>query len=217
VLLWLLAGNVVPLGGIVFAGWKLHTILVVYWLESGVTGAIFTAKVLQCTGNDDAAALPSFPKVDGGQPATSLVGRPNQGVARVFLKQYGSFWLGHGFFVLSYPVVFAVEFASPSTVVVASVGLVTSHLASYQRNFIGRQEYAHTGPVTLMIEPYRRVFVLHATVVLGAIAITVIGSPAGAVAIMIGLKTLFDLFGHWSEHNRARQRMSTGTAADIES
>ncbi len=217
VLLWLLAGNLVPLAGILFGGWKLHTILVVYWIESGVTGGIFTTKILRCTGKDEAAELPSFPKVENGRPVTSLVGRPNREIAYVFLRQYGSFWLGHGCFILIYPVVFAVEFASLSTVGVVSVGLVTSHFASYRRNFIDREEYSHTGPVTLMIEPYRRAFVLHVTVVLGAIVITMIGSPAGAVVVMISLKTLFDVFGYWSEHNRARERMPTATAAHTES
>jgi hypothetical protein len=55
-------------------------------------------------------------------------------------------------------------------------------------------------------EPYRRVFVLHVTVVSGAFGVALVGSPVGALVVMVVVKTLLDLRGHWQEHDRARQR-----------
>ena len=80
------------------------------------------------------------------------------------------------------------------------------HAVSYRVNFVGDREYERAGPVTLMVEPYRRVFVLHVTVVSGAFGVALVGSPVGALVVMVVVKTLLDLRGHWQEHDRARQR-----------
>jgi|APHM01.1.fsa_nt_gi hypothetical protein len=216
VLLGLVIGNLVPLVGVVNYGWDLHSLLVVYWLESGVIGGAFTAKILRCAGADDPAELPSFSM--NGQSVASFVGRPNREIARFFMKHYGGFWCGHGMFVFIFPFVFETMcLASLPVVGAAGIGLVAYHLVSYRRNFIGKREYAHTGPVTLMVEPYRRVLVLHVTVILGAVAIVQMGASVGAVAIMVATKTLLDLWGHWREHTRARQRMPAPTPADTDS
>lgn len=58
-----------------------------------------------------------------------------------------------------------------------------------------------------MVEPYRRVVVLHVTIVLGAIGVAVVGAPVGALVVMVLAKTALDLRGHWREHDRAEQRM----------
>jgi hypothetical protein len=87
-------------------------------------------------------------------------------------------------------------------VALAGVGLLVHHVVSYRINYVGEREYERVGPVTLMVEPYRRVFVLHLTVVLGAFAV----APVGALAVMVLAKTALDLRGHRREHDRARRR-----------
>ena len=201
----LVLANTVPLVGVLTLGWDLHSLLVVYWLESGVVGAASVAKICRAAGEDDPAELPSIRFDD--RSVASFVGLSNRRIAGFFVSHYGVFWLVHGVFVLLFFVVLpGVEPGSPSVVGTASVGLVAYHAVSYRTNYVGEREYERNGPVTLMFEPYRRVFVLHATVVLGALAVVAVGAPAGALAVMVLVKTVLDLRGHWKEHVRAQRQ-----------
>lgn len=209
----LVAANAVPLVGVLALGWGLHSILVGYWLESAAVGVASVAKIRRAAGDDDPAELPSMSFND--TPVESFVGRSNRAVARFFLGHYGAFWAVHGLFVLLFPAVFSgLAPASPRVVAAAAVGLAAYHAVSYRINYVGGREYERVGPVTLMVEPYRRVFVLHLTVVLGAFAVAWIGAPVGALAVMVLVKTALDLRGHWREHERARRREPGSTPAE---
>lgn len=201
----LVLANAVPLVGVISFGWDIHSLLVVYWVESGVVGIQSVLKILRATGTDDSEALPSMSFND--RSVGSFIGAPNRRIARFFVSHYGGFWLVHGLFVFVLPQSFpGVRFARVDVVGLAAVGLAIYHAISYRTNFIGREEYARTGPVTLMVEPYRRVFVLHVTIVLGGFGVAALGAPVGALAVMVLAKTALDLRGHWTEHDRAQRR-----------
>ena len=209
----LVLANLVPLFGIVAFGWTLHSLLVVYWLESGVVGAAYVAKIRRAEGEDDPEELPSWEL--NGRSADSFVGTSNGRIATFFLGHYGVFWAFHGLFVLyGFPDEFpGLEPASPRVVAVAAVSLAGYHAVSYWLNYLGQREYERNGPVTLMVEPYSRVFVLHVTIVLGAIPIQLFGAPAGALVVMVLVKTYFDLEAHRREHERARRRSLPSSAS----
>ena len=209
----LVFANAVPLVGVVVLGWNLHSLLVGYWLESGAVGVTAVAKVLRAEGTDDPGELPSLSFND--RPVDSLVGHPNRLIALFFVSHYGVFWITHGVFVLLFPVIIrGLEPASPRVVAAAALSLAAYHAVSYRINYLGEREYEWNGPVTLMVEPYRRVFVLHVTIVLGAFAVAAIGAPVGALVVMVLAKTGLDLRGHWREHERARRRPSGATPAE---
>ena len=201
----LVLANLVPLVGVLALGWDLHSLLVVYWLESGVVGVAFAAKIRRAKGETDPDDLPSVRFND--RSAASFAGAPNREIVGFFATHYGGFWVVHGLFVAIFPVTFpALGFASPRPVALALVGLVAYHLVSYRVNFVGGREYEHAGPAMLMVEPYRRVFVLHVTIVFGAFGVAAVGAPVGMLAVMVLAKTVLDLRGHWREHDRARER-----------
>jgi len=204
----LVLANVVPLVGVAGFGWDLHSLLVVYWLESAVVGLAYVAKIRRAEGEDDSDGLPSIGLNE--RPIDSFVGESNGVIAVFFLSHYGLFWVGHGVFVLLFPLFFpGIEPASPSVVAAAAVGLAAYHAISYRVNYVGEREYERNGPVTLMIEPYRRVFVLHLTVLFGGFAVATIGAPVGALVVMVLVKTALDLRAHLREHERARNRERT--------
>lgn len=200
----LVLANAVPLVGVVGFGWDLHSLLVIYWLESGAVGLESIAKIRRAEGEDDSADLPAMRLNDTS--VRSLVGSPNRFIAVFFAFHYGGFWFVHGVFVLAFPAMFPMGTASPSVVAVSTVSLVAYHAASYRINYVGEREYERSGPVMLMVEPYRRVFVLHLTIVLGAFAVAAIGAPVGTLVVMVLVKTILDLRAHLQEHNRARRR-----------
>jgi hypothetical protein len=210
----LVAGNLVPLVGVVWFGWSLHSLLVVYWIESGIVGASYVAKILRAEGEDDPDDLPSMSFND--TPVSAFVGRSRPAVARFFVGHYGVFWAVHGVFVFAFGgfVPGGLAPAAPLPVATAVVGLVATHAYSYRANYLGEREYERAGPVTLMVEPYRRVFVLHLTIVLGAFAVAAVGAPVGALLVMIVVKTALDLRAHLREHERARSRSTPTTGSE---
>lgn len=201
----LLAGNAIPLVGVLFYGWGVPALLLVYWLESAVVGVESIAKILRAEGTDDPDGLPSMRFND--RSVASFIGSSNRSIAGFFVQHYGIFWLVHGVFVLTvfrgFAPVLDGEWVS---VVVPTVGLAAYHVVSYRLNFVGYREFERRGPVALMIDPYRRVLVLHLTIVLGAFAIGGVGAPVGVVVVMVLVKTALDLRGHWRTHESAAAR-----------
>jgi hypothetical protein len=210
----LVASNLVPLVGVVALGWNLLALLVLYWVESGIVGASYAARILRSEGEDDPAELPSMSFND--RSVASFVGESNAAIARFFMGHYGFFWAVHGLFVGGFGVtIFAGPdgpvVPNPLTLAFGVVALVASHAYSYRINFVGEREYERVGPVRLMVDPYRRVIVLHLTIIFGAFAVNFVGAPVGALIVMVVVKTAIDLYAHWREHETAQTRAPATT------
>ncbi len=215
----LLIANAIPLVGVVFLGWDLFAILVLYWIESGIVGALNIAKMAMAgTGK-----MPANVTVRGGN-MTSLTGMKAFAIP-FFVMHYGIFWVVHGVFVLfGLPLMtgafggggFSGSLGSPldafrslPLVALGAVGLTASHLVSFLVNYIGRREYERTNPISQMLAPYARVFVLHFTIVLGAVVVGLLGSPIALLLILVAVKTLIDLGLHLAEHLRLARGRGT--------
>ena len=81
----LIIANLVPLVGVLWFGWDVWGILIIYWLENGIVGLFNVLKMRRAEGPEDsspmAAAdtrrrLNSF-KVNGRSPSGSEQGRPD--------------------------------------------------------------------------------------------------------------------------------------------
>lgn len=212
----LVAVNAVPLVGVLVFGWSLHALLIIYWLESGVIGALNLPKILLAAGSEvpgNFSATINGRQIDLSGPAEPRTGLhvypTNVPIAGFFLLHYGVFWIVHGVFVLLFPA-FApgagVGGFSVATVLLGVAGMVVSHAGSFLTNFVGREEYRATSPGTQMKEPYRRVVVLHLTIIFGAFGVSMLGVPLVALVLLVGLKTVADLHAHLREHGRAADR-----------
>ena len=225
----LVVANAIPLVGVVFFGWDVWTILIVYWLENGIVGLFNVGKMWLAEGVDDA------------QAQTKINGRPITGNGKAFLipfflMHYGIFWVVHGVFVLTFaafssfglddgvfqgldpvpdPNVFlAPAVAAPATgpdpgaILFAAFALFIGHGVSFLFNYVGRREYLRVSAASQMFAPYGRLVILHLTILLGAFAIMVIGAPVGAIAVLVALKTAMDLGFHLREHRNVAARPS---------
>jgi hypothetical protein len=212
----LVAFNLLPLVGVIFLGWDLLSILVLYWIESGIVGLLNVPKMLLAA----AAGAGSTP-LPSGLPAESLIRLVfGQGcMVPFFVVHYGVFWIGHGAFVFVLPELAGAMTSGsaaspgfgvtdPRIVVPGAIALAASHLISFVYNYVGRKEYEHTTVSAQMAAPYSRVFVLHLTILGGAFLIATLGTPVAALAIMVALKTAIDLALHLREHQKARARAS---------
>jgi len=225
----LILANLVPLIGVLFFGWSVWNILIVYWLENGVVGFFNVLKILRAEGPVD----PTSTWRMNGRPM-NVVGRG--AIAGFFILHYGIFWFVHGVFVLTMPlfagigsglaisyVVVEDQFVNGDyigttppgadmtagfevgAVLLAVVALGISHGVSYWFNYLRLGEYKRTSPAVQMFVPYGRLVVLHVTIIIGGMAIAFTGAPAAALAILVVLKTAMDIGFHLAEHRKASQ------------
>ena len=131
------------------------------------------------------------------------------------------FWFVHGIFVWTLPL-FADAFGRSAIDAFGAAGfdeetsrsvgpnlaavgfgliwLAISHGASFVINFLGRHEYRKVTPQEQAMAPYTRLVILHLAIVFGGIVSLSIGSPVGAVIVLVLLKTVVDLRLHLREH-----------------
>jgi hypothetical protein len=224
----LVVANLIPLIGVLFFGWSVWNILVIYWLENGIVGVINVLKMSVATGDE---VTPGVTLMVNGRPATSAT---KVGLIPFFIVHYGIFWFVHGIFVFALPLFvggggsfdgcgmpdpqFTVDAcAGPlgqvvwGNVAIAGVALFLSHGASFLFNYIGNAEYLTASPARQMGAAYGRVVVLHLTILLGAFAVAFLGAPIAALLVLVVLKTALDLGLHRREHRAAAERVPADT------
>ena len=220
--------NLLPLAGVLWWGWSVLEVLIVYWLESGIIGALNVPKILLAGATADEGTMLTV----NGRPV-ELTGRAaNAGLAAFFVMHYGVFWVVHGVFVFALPLFalgagFGSSFApfgpfgpavpvaplydvSVTTVALAAGSMLLSHGVSFVANYLGREEYRAVAPDDQMTAPYGRVMVLHVTIIGGAFLVASFGSPLPALVLLVLLKTALDAAAHLREHGRA-----TGATAEV--
>ena len=214
----LILANLVPLVGVLWFGWDVWGILIIYWLENGIVGLFNVLKMRRAEGpeNGSAAANAATRRRLNG---LRINGRPASGTDKAalipfFIMHYGIFWVVHGVFVLLLPT-FAVmgvegepDFGTtlnPLAILLVLVLLFISHGVSYVLNYIGRGEYLRTTSAQQMFAPYGRLVVLHITIIFGAILIGMTGAPAAAIVVLVLLKIVLDLGLHLAEHRHAEE------------
>lgn len=179
----LVAANAVPIFGALAFDWSLGDLMILYWLESAIIGIYNILKM----------------SIAGGAKAFFFV--------PFFTVHYGGFMAGHLVFIL---VLFAgPKVGTPSverfldllrTAAVPAISLVASHGVSFATNFVGKREYAEADIEELFGAPYKRIVLMHVTIIFGGFIVIALGSPAPVLLLLIVLKTAVDLRAHMKEH-----------------
>lgn len=188
----LVTANLVPVYGVLALNWKVGPIMVFYWAENLVVGFFNILKMARAQGavNDSRTTL-------NGKPVTM---DSRRALMLFFALHYGGFTLGHGIFVF---VLFNPDWKNlPTELGLALLFLSASHGYSYWRNYIGRGEYLAVPFTRLFWQPYARVIVMHLVILAGGALAAAMGSPLGALLVLVGLKTLIDLGAHGLERRK---------------
>lgn len=199
----LILANLVPLGGVLFFGWKVFPLMLVFWIENLIVGLFNALKML--------AARPQ----EAGTWVTKL------GMIPFFCVHYGMFCMVHGVFVIG---LFGgnargVGFPQPGQVLElvqtyglfwAVAALFVSHGFSFAANYLGKGEYRRAQLQTLMVAPYGRIVVLHLAILFGGFLMMALHSPALGLVLLIAGKVILDLKAHLWE----RRKMAGQTAGD---
>ena len=213
----LILANLVPLAGVVWLDWRVFDVLLLYWAENVVIGAVNVLRMLSCRprlGIIELAEDRSGLQFTDTQRAT--VSRFTAGfryfLIPFFVIHYGMFCFGHYSAVISlfgdefriaggsqslFGVSLVEAWQSPLWIAVAAIAI--SHLLSFFTNFVGRGEYQRTNLMQLMRRPYGRIIVLHVSVIAGGFLVTVLGDPTWMLLVLIIMKSAIDLRMHERE------------------
>jgi hypothetical protein len=189
----LLAANLFPLAGVIFLGWDVFPLMVLFWMENLVIGIYTVFKMLLIPHNNAnwAAKLSIIP---------------------FFCVHYGIFTLVHGIFVFVLFGGYLTGVSSPIDpaeawqrvwdyqLVWGGLILLISHGVSLFRNYIGAGEYKQSKLNQVMGQPYGRVIILHVTILFGGFLMMILGSPVIGLILLIVLKTVIDIRAHLREH-----------------
>lgn len=193
----ILAGNLVPVVGVIAFGWKLFDIMALYWLENGIVGVLTIPRLILSGifGNLQSKKGPAGPGV-------LLFFIP------FFCFHYGLFWLGHGAFVLELfgkesihaagsslfgPALAMIDYTLAWPIVLAVAGLAVAHLVPLYTQFISTGRFRKSSPPVEMIGPYPRVVILHITLLIGAFLSLALGTPVVALLLLTILKTGYEI------------------------
>lgn len=190
----LVAANLVPLAGVLFFGWDLLALLLLFWMENVVIGVLNVARMILA------------------DPADLALWAGKVFFVPFFCVHYGLFTAVHGVFVIA---LFGrkryetqgLDLFEPAARIIADFDLwlpvavlVASHLFSLLWNYLYRGEFRRARLQELMFRPYARVMVLHVTILFGGFGAMALGSPLWALVLLVGLKIGLDLLAHVREH-----------------
>ncbi len=178
--------NLLPLAGVVYFGWSVYEIVLLFWAENLVIGFYTVARFISLyRRNGDGRVLFLIP---------------------FFCVHYGGFTLVHWIFVLA---LFRpddhVSGQAAMGMWIPFLALLVSHGVSYVLNFLGGREYQETTGQDVMIAPYRRVIILHLTILGGGMLVMALGEPVLALMLLVVLKIVIDVVTHRNEHKRKRE------------
>lgn len=223
----LAASNMLPLVGVLAFGWQAFDLVFLYWMENVVIGAVNVLKIRAC--QPDLTLFPpekaveladrfAFSSADQRQrflnefEPPGHVEKPLPTLRPVyvpfFLLHYGLFCFVHLVFIcatfgntanLYQP---ALDALGNFGVLLATAGLLISHMVSYFTNFLAKGEFRRTVPMLLMLQPYARVVVLHLAIIASALFVLVLDAPAWLLATLVLGKTVLDLSLHLREHQK---------------
>ena len=206
----LVVANLIPLGGVLFLGWRVFPIMFLFWLENVVIGVFNVLKLLLARGPGSPLGVKIF-------------------LVPFFMVHYGIFTLVHGVFV---SVMFSTNWRSgggdpfpnadrvPALVAENHLGwallaLVVSHAFSFATNYVMNGAYRTAVAPAVMMQPYGRVVVLHLAILGGGFLVMFMGMPLVGLALLVALKIALDVLAHARLHKLGQAKLFA--AADVQS
>jgi len=182
----LILANLIPLAGVLLAAWNIGEIMLLFWAESAIIGYYNLLKMWKV-----------------GRWSLLFFGP-------FFVGHYGAFMAVHLLFIYA---LFGGEFLGETEVTQLQVfndlltlwpallGLTISHGISYYRNFVRAGEFKGRTISTQMHEPYRRIIIMHMTLIFGGFLVLSLGTGLAALALLLSLKIAADLRAHLKQHS----------------
>ncbi|PIR76751.1 MAG: hypothetical protein COU32_00430 [Candidatus Magasanikbacteria bacterium CG10_big_fil_rev_8_21_14_0_10_42_10] len=206
----LIGANLLPLIGVLFFSWSLTEILLIFWAETAIVGFFTFWKILLSKKIDD-QEVQTIQKLKESNPEKYNGLKPGK-TTKFFLSvffpvHFGGFMMGHAFFLIALfgDVGTPLQHIDMKGILFSLSTLFISHLFSFFMNYIGKKEYLLYSPQQLILQPYKRIVIMHMAVLFGGIFAEALGTPIYALIILILGKIVVDLFSHAHEHKEVNQ------------
>lgn len=196
----LIIANLFPLIGVIFFSWDAFYVVLLYWVENLIVGFYTILKIFFAKAEHNIVRIfRSFP-------------------AAFFTFHYGAFCGVHGLFILvlfgnkdihpfpkgqAWPCFFVFIqlfvnvirhlFAAMPKEMFLIITALLSHGIGFVNNYLLNGAYLTAKTKKLMHEPYPRIFVLHIAIIIGGFLTMSMGSPIGALIVLVILKTAFEI------------------------
>ncbi len=184
----LVVANLVPVLGVLALGWRTFDVVLLYWVENVVIGAVNALRMLACAKGRKLFLIPFF------------------------IAHYGFFCFGHLMAIAllfdgpdEILAIWQQYFAMPPRAALRSplwigvAAIAASHLFSFLVNFLAAGEHRRTTVDKLMGRPYGRIVVLQVAILVGAVLIEWLGTPVGLLLALVVIKIVVDLKLHTAE------------------
>jgi len=194
---WLLmAGNSIPLLGVLLFGWDAPTLLFLYWLETAAIGFWMIVRVLRAPDLDLSTLTIQAPGIGADHPKGK---HQNTALALFFTLHAGIFMAVHLLLLsvllpgtwnqyLGSPVRFIASYIIPSGIWLPLAGFFVFHGVIAVSNMRNREPLKHA-----VAEFYSRIVVMQFVVIFGGFLAMTTGST-GMLVILIGMKTALDIY-----------------------
>jgi len=207
-LIILIMANLLPIFGVIYAGWDVFEIVALYWFENVVIGLVNVLKIITCCPGSHRSAGTAI-------EISKLFKIP------FFTIHYGGFCFVHGIFVFGLlgpknkegghgdPFENMGHWFSSfvnTDVIWFVLAIVASHIFSFFKNYIGENEYTRSTPDKLMNAPYGRVVVLHLAIIGGGFIVQELGSSVGMLILLIIGKIIIDAKLHLRSHQKLKEK-----------
>lgn len=213
-ILFLVGANCLPLGGVLFLGWDIPTVLFVYWLESMIIW-LFSAIKLFMAGYKSGVMIYGAMMFTITYPILLyvflLVIR-----ATVMMMSGDTITAANNPYnssIIDQVIYLFTNFSG--SIILSMISLLASHTYSFLTNFLGKKEYKSDRHQTfndLMYAPYKRVVAMYVTLLGGSILAAIFSAPQAFIIVLVVMKIIADLLAHMVEHgmiNRARLAQSS--------
>lgn len=210
--LFLLAANLIPLLGVLYWDWDLFLLMMLYWSETAIIGFWHILRLALETKFLAIFLVPFFCVHFGGFMTghfiflMALFGQ-RRGIQVHGVKDYvdqiliaDHLWIPFTALFLSHGVSFFIHTLKPK--MDRDFGLVPPV-----------PNPAPFNPGELMAAPYKRIFVMHLTIIFGGFMSMALHLDKAAFVLMVVLKTFVDL----GAHTRKNLVVQTGDGAEVES
>lgn len=211
----LIAANLVPLIGVLFYAWDANLVLALFWIENLIIGIFNLIKMVTASVHHrqfkDLGLCAFFVFHFGlfcsahGVLLSSLLGFESIDTGRFFTpSEFGPFTI-----FLEGAAVFLSFIDHYGSLILLAIGALTlSHLVSFIENFILRAEIFETRAGKLMSKPYKQIIVMHAGLILGALAIDKLGSTLWLLFVIVIFKLTVDVKLHLQRRENAPEHLA---------
>lgn len=193
-IIFLVLANLLPLVGVLFLGWSVFLVMMLFWLENIIVGLLNIPRILFAMGDEDVRK-----QKFSGRLFTAVF----------FTVHYGIFTTVHGVFVFSLfgedqygelTIQLVWQIIQSQQLYWAVAALFFSHLLSLVMNYFLGGEYQQARVKDMMKQPYDRIVLLHLGILSGGIVIDMLALPIAGLLALLVLKIIFDVRAHVKEH-----------------